>query len=88
MDIVNVGNLLNKYWGIQKSPVNSQFLKFEGMAADGKTPQFSFPYVDAGNKIPMTTSFANNTNLTNFANGQTFYGSRWQIQFGIRYMFN
>ena len=88
MDIVNVGNLLNKYWGIQKSPTQTQFLKFEGMAADGKTPQFSFPYLDASNKVPIVNSFANNTNLTNFANGQTFYGSRWQIQFGIRYLFN
>ena len=88
MDIVNVGNLLNRYWGIQKSPVQTQFLKFEGMAADGKTPQFSFPYSDATNKVPYTTSWNNNTSLVNFANGQNFYGSRWQIQFGIRYMFN
>jgi hypothetical protein len=88
MDIVNVGNLLNKYWGLVKSPVSLQPLKFEGMAADGKTPQFSFPYVDVGNKVPQVNSYNNNTNLTNFANGQTFYGSRWQIQFGIRYMFN
>ena len=88
LDIVNFGNLLNKYWGIQKSPVSSQFLKFEGMAADKVTPQFSFPYLDASNKVPIVNSFANNTSLTNFANGQTFYGSRWQIQFGIRYMFN
>jgi carboxypeptidase family protein len=88
MDIVNVGNLLNKYWGLIKSPVSTQFLKFEGMAVNGTTPEFSFPYLDAGNKVPVVNSFANNTSLTNFANGQTFYGSRWQIQFGIRYMFN
>jgi hypothetical protein len=58
------------------------------MAADGKTPQFSFPYLDANNKVPVVNTFSNNTNLTNFANGQTFYGSRWQLQFGVRYMFN
>jgi hypothetical protein len=90
LDIVNFGNLLNRYWGLVKSPTVSQLqvLKFEGMAADGKTPQFSFPYLDANNKVPVVNTFSNNTNLTNFANGQTFYGSRWQLQFGVRYMFN
>jgi hypothetical protein len=88
VDIVNVGNLINRNWGLIKSPTAANFLKFEGMAADGKTPLFSFPYADAGNQVPVTNSFANNTNLTNFANNQTFTGSRWQMQFGIRYLFN
>jgi hypothetical protein len=88
LDIVNFGNLLNKYWGLIKSPVSTNFLKFEGMAGDGKTPLFSFPYLDASNQVPVTNSFAPNTALTNFANGQTFTGSRWQMQFGIRYLFN
>jgi outer membrane receptor protein involved in Fe transport len=88
MDIVNFGNLLNKYWGLVKSPTQLQFLKFEGMAADNKTPQFSFPYVDAPNKVPQVNSYNNNSALTTFSQGQTFYGSRWQIQFGIRYLFN
>ncbi|MDO6430980.1 carboxypeptidase regulatory-like domain-containing protein [Flavitalea sp. BT771] len=88
VDIVNVGNLINRNWGLIKSPTAANFLKFEGMAADGKTPLFSFPYADAGNQVPITNSFANNTNLTNFANNQTFTGSRWQMQFGIRYLFN
>jgi hypothetical protein len=88
VDIVNVGNLINRNWGLVKSPTSANFLKFEGMAADGKTPLFSFPYLDAGNQVPITNSFANNTALTNFAQGQTFTGSRWQMQFGIRYLFN
>ena len=87
-DIVNFGNLLNRYWGLLKTPTSTNFLKFEGIAADGKTPQFSFPYLDATNKVPVVNSFGYNTALTNFANGQTFTGSRWQMQFGIRYMFN
>lgn len=90
LDIVNFGNLLNKNWGLIKSPSvpTGNFLKFEGMAADGKTPQFSFPYLDAANQVPVVNSFANNTNLTNFAQGQTFTGSRWQMQIGVRYLFN
>jgi hypothetical protein len=89
VDIVNVGNLVNRNWGLVKTPAaGSNFLKFEGMAADGKTPLFSFPYLDAANQVPVVNSFANNTSLTNFAQGQTFTGSRWQMQFGVRYLFN
>jgi len=84
MDILNVGNLLNKNWGLVKTPtLNSnssgyQLLTFEGIAADGKTPLFSFPYQDATKKTPRADSYTNNTGIT----------SRWQMQFGIRYLFN
>jgi hypothetical protein len=84
LDLINAGNFLNKYWGIVKTPTlpstssGYQLLKFEGMAADGKTPLYSFPYQDATNQTPYTNSFTNNTGIT----------SRWQMQFGIRYMFN
>jgi hypothetical protein len=90
-DIINVGNLLNKNWGIGKifsTPFNTSqnaasFLKYEGLvntAGDpnfGK-PRFSFPYQDAATKTPFTNSWQDNTS--------TF--SRWQGQIGIRYLFN
>jgi hypothetical protein len=88
LDVVNVGNLLNKNWGIVKSPSATNFLKVEGFSADGKTPYISYPYADSKNQVPYVNSFVDNTALTNFANNQTFTGSRWQMQFGIRYMFN
>lgn len=78
VDIINVGNLLNRNWGLLKTPSVTNFLKFEGMAADGKTPLFSFPYADASNQVPYVNSFTNNTGIV----------SRWQMQFGIRYLFN
>jgi hypothetical protein len=78
VDVLNVGNLLNKNWGIVKSPVLTNFLKYEGLAADGKTPLFSFSYQDAKNQVPLVNSFANSTSIS----------SRWQMQFGIRYIFN
>jgi hypothetical protein len=84
LDLINAGNLLNKYWGLIKTPTLSsnaagyQLLKFEGLAADGKTPLYSFPYQDATNQAPVTNSFQNSTGI----------GSRWQMQFGIRYLFN
>ena len=88
LDIVNVGNLLNRYWGLVKTPTSTNFLRVEGFSADGQTPYISFPYADSKNQVPIVNSFTNNTNLTNFANNQTFTGSRWQMQFGIRYLFN
>ena len=88
-DMLNVGNFLNKNWGIQKTfaaPFNSSqnaasFLKYEGLVpsgADAGKPRFSFPYLDAANQIPLTSSFTDNTSVF----------SRWQGQIGIRYIFN
>jgi hypothetical protein len=48
------------------------------MGADGKTPAFSFPYLDATNQVPLVNSYTDNTSIL----------SRWQAQFGIRYLFN
>jgi hypothetical protein len=78
LDILNVGNLINRDWGLVKVPTKTNFLTYEGLAADGKTPSFSFPYLDAANQVPLVNSFTNSTSI----------GSRWQMQFGIRYIFN
>jgi len=78
LDILNVGNLLNKYWGLAKSPSVSNFLRYEGLGADGKTPSYSFTQQDANNLIPYVNSTSYNTSIF----------SRWQMQFGIRYLFN
>jgi hypothetical protein len=78
VDIQNVGNLLNRNWGVVRSSNINNFLRFEGMAADGTTPLFSFPYSDAKNFIPLVNSFAPSTAIA----------SRWQMQFGVRYLFN
>ncbi len=78
MDLINAGNFFNKYWGTYKTPNLTNFLKYEGLGADGKTPSFSMPYLDAANQVPLVSSFKDNTNII----------SRWQMQFGIRYLFN
>ncbi|MVT07657.1 TonB-dependent receptor [Chitinophaga sp. ysch24] len=78
LDVINVGNLLNRNWGIVKAASVNNFLKFEGIGSDGKTPNFSFPYANSDGQIPYTNSFVNNTAIT----------SRWQMQFGVRYLFN
>lgn len=78
LDILNLGNLLNKQWGIVKIPSSTNFLRYEGLSADGKTPSYSFTYQDATNQIPLVNSFSNSGGIA----------SRWQMQFGIRYIFN
>lgn len=91
VDIFNVGNLINRNWGVAKTWATSfntsanaaSFLRFEGLVTDpgdpnvGK-PRFSFPYQDAANQIPFTGSYMDNPNIF----------SRWQGQVGIRYLFN
>ncbi len=78
LDLINAGNFVNKNWGLVKQQNTSTPLTFEGMAADGKTPLFSFPFADATNQVPLVNSFVNNTSII----------SRWQMQFGIKYLFN
>ena len=78
LDLINAGNFFNRNWGLVKQQTTSSPLTFEGMAADGKTPSFSFPYIDPANQVPLVNSYSNNTTIL----------SRWQMQFGIKYLFN
>lgn len=81
MDIFNFGNLLNKNWGIFRTTNRTGLLNFKRVETTGVNagkPVYSFPYLDAANQIPLTSTFQNST-------GQ---GSRWQIQMGFRYIFN
>ncbi len=82
LDLVNAGNLFNKNWGTYKvfstgGTFSSSFLKYEGLTTDNQ-PQFSFPYLSASSKTPLTSSYKDDTGIL----------SRWQMQFGIRYLFN
>jgi hypothetical protein len=78
MDMFNVGNFITRNWGNYKQLNTDDFLKFEGMAADGKTPLISFPYYDPTNQVPLSNNFSPSTSAS----------SRWSAQFGIRYEFN
>jgi hypothetical protein len=77
-DVYNFTNLISKELGIQQIPTTMTPLNFDRMDADGKTPIFSFPYLDGRNKVPFTDSFRDNVG----------FGSRFQIQLGVRYLFN
>ena len=78
VDLINAGNFINKYWGTYKVPNLTNFLKYEGLAADGKTPSFSMPFLDPTNQAPLVNSFKDDASIL----------SRWQMQIGLRYMFN
>jgi hypothetical protein len=78
MDLFNFTNFLNKDWGVNQVPTTITPLNFVRMDADGKTPIFSFPYLDGRNKVPFTDSFRDNVG----------FSSRWQMQIGVRYLFN
>jgi hypothetical protein len=75
-DIINLGNYINRDWGLVKSTTVTNFLKYEGLGADGKTPAFSFPFQTG--TTPFIQPYQNSTSL----------GSRWQMQIGIKYLFN
>ncbi len=77
LDIFNLGNLLNSNWGVLKVPNRTALLTFQGYDVN-KVPQFTYPYLDAANKVPLTSSFRDDLGLT----------SRWQMQLGLRYIFN
>ena len=76
-DIFNVGNLINKEWGVSRTFNNSAILRYAGITTDGK-PAFSFPYQDVNNQIPLVNSYRDELGTI----------SRWQGQIGLRYLFN
>jgi len=76
VDMINAGNLINRDWGVVKIPTATNILKYEGLAADGKTPSFSLPFQTG--TTPFTQPYQNSTGIS----------SRWQMMFGIKYLFN
>lgn len=87
-DVYNFGNLINKNWGTFRTtarPLNVQnngvaLLNYKGLVTSGPDagkPTFSFPYLDAANLIPLVNTFQNSTAQT----------SRFQVQLGVRYIF-
>lgn len=81
LDIINVGNLINKDWGVYQTATVTTPLKFEKLITteNGETlPVFSFPLQSTTTNTPYTQPFRDNTAAI----------SRWQMQFGIRYLFN
>jgi hypothetical protein len=85
-DMFNAGNYVSPNWGINQGTVRAALLNFQGydnaagFVGTGSVPTgrpvFTFPYRTG--TVPLADSFQNIVGLT----------SRWQGQFGIRYIFN
>lgn len=83
-DIINVGNLLNKNWGLYQNSFNgfsngaTTVLRYEGVDAATGRATYSFPLLNTSTGTPVTKSFINDASQL----------SRWQAQLGLRYIFN
>lgn len=85
LDIINLGNMLNSDWGLYQTPNiplstynTAVLLAYKGLDAVSGKATYSFPYQDKANLTPYTTTYKNITDQI----------SRWQAQFGVRYIFN
>jgi hypothetical protein len=84
VDIINVGNLINRNWGLYQDSFNgfnngsTTVLSYKGIDPVTGHAEYSFPYLDKTNYIPVTKSFIYDTSQL----------SRYQAQVGIRYIFN
>ena len=74
LDFLNIGNMISSDWGVRSVPQNKSPLALAGYNAQGE-PEYSFP--TSGGKA-LDTTFIYDTGIM----------SRWQMQLGLRYLFN
>jgi hypothetical protein len=74
LDIFNFGNMLNSNWSVPEEPIRRALLNFRRYDAEGR-PVFQY---GLNNGEPLTTTFR----------PQSTINARWQMQFGVRYIFN
>ena len=81
LDILNIGNLLNSAWGLQKSAAKSgagRILERVGVTDDNVPVYNMTHYVENGEVLLPTQTFSPVLTSSNC----------WQMQIGIRYIFN
>jgi len=76
LDVFNFGNYVTPQWGLNQSTLRAGLISFTGNDAATGKPVFQFPY--RSGTTPLGDSFQRSFGL----------GSRWQAQFGVRYIFN
>jgi hypothetical protein len=74
LDIFNFGNMLNSNWSVPQEPSRRALLNFRRYDAQGR-PVFQYAL---NNNEPLTTTFRPRSDIN----------ARWQMQFGVRYIFN
>lgn len=90
VDIFNVGNLLNSNWGTLRQVNRTNVLAFQGYDQQGR-PNFTYPYLTAPTRTvnaDNSVSVSQGVPLTNTFRDNTGINSRWQMQIGLRYIFN
>ena len=88
VDVFNLTNLINKNWGVYQFPVRTGLLTYQNFNAQSK-PTFIFPYqTDPTPNTTTGTELAPGRALTNTNQYNTNDVSRWQIQLGLRYLFD
>jgi hypothetical protein len=75
IDMYNFGNMINNKWGVSRAVNFPNLLRYEGVDANNN-PIYSLNR-DRGNKLI--------TNVTDYRAGLE---DVWQLQFGVRYIFN
>ena len=78
MDIMNIGNLLNSSWGTAKAAVTNKPLQYKGVNEQNDPVYVMNVLTEDGTTLLPYRSFAPSRISTNC----------WQLQFGIRYIFN
>lgn len=74
-DIYNFGNLLNSDWGVGDSPTNTSPVQFRSRNATTNTPVYRFSTVRGS--LPTEPLISSNS-----------LSDVWQLQLGVRYIFN
>ena len=87
LEVFNVLNFLKSDWGIVKSTARTNILNFAGYetpnTATGTTGRPIYTFATNADNTALSNSYVNNQNVFN---GTTT--SRWQLQLGLRYIFN
>jgi hypothetical protein len=76
LDVFNFGNYVTPQWGLNQSTLRAGLINYVGNDASTGKPVFTFPY--RSGTTPLSETFQRSFGL----------GSRWQAQFGVRYIFN
>jgi hypothetical protein len=82
-EVVNFLNLLNSDWGLVKIPARTNLISFSGY----ETPHTATAPT-TGRPIYTFATNPDNSALNNSFVNNNIIDSRWQMQFGLRYIFN
>ena len=86
-EVINVLNFLKSDWGLLKTPIRNSLLTFSGYETPntptGTTGRPIYTFTTPTDASGNITSYTNNVTVSNATTN-----SRWQMQLGLRYIFN